>query len=214
MTATAAHLCLTLGYHRAEIYKNTTNNTREARPIIFWLVYMLDKNCSLSLGRASIIKDCDITVPRDVLELTIGPDWRSIHNDWIRLAQLQGLIYEQLYSPAALSQPEPERVAAAWALADQLKVLAAQAPATVARYAQLAEADEAYDSLLMVARSDEVSIYSSLTLVYRALPPLPGSSGTFNPHCIDMARETMRVHQQCMQLVADDEYTASAYLHW
>jgi len=214
MTAAASHLCLTLGYHRTEIYKNTSNNTREPRPIIFWLVYMLDKNVSLSLGRASIIKDCDITLPRDVLELTIGPDWRPIHNNWIRLAELQGIIYEKLYSPAALSQPEPERVAAAWGLADQLKVLAAQAPVAVARYTQLAEADEAYDPILMVARSDEVSVYSSLTLVYRALPPLPGSSSTFNPHCIDTARETMRVHQQCLQLVADDEYTASAYLHW
>ncbi|RYP07504.1 hypothetical protein DL765_009137 [Monosporascus sp. GIB2] len=215
MTATACNLCQTLGYHRATTYKDDPTDTREKRPVLFWAVYQLDKGLSLRLGRASAMRDFDITLPRHVLELPLGPDWCEIFNSWTKVAEIHGNIYEKLYSPAALTQPEPERVAAAWGLAEELKILVAQASLAAARYSQpgRAEYDE-YKSVRMILKSDEISFYSSLTLVYRALPPRPGSGSAFSPECIETAREAMRVHQHCIRMVADSEYMTRAYIHW
>ncbi|RYP67209.1 hypothetical protein DL771_007371 [Monosporascus sp. 5C6A] len=215
MTATACNLCQTLGYHRASTYKDDPSDGRETRPLLFWTVYQLEKGLALRLGRASTIQDFDITLPRDVLELPLGPEWRGIFNSWIKVAEIHGNIYEKLYSPAALAQPEPERVAAAWGLAEELNILVAQASLAAARYSQPGQADyDEYKSLRMVLKSDEISFYSSLTLVYRALPPRPGSGSTFSSECIETAREAMRVHQHCIRMVADSEYMTRAYIHW
>lgn len=215
MTATACSLCQTLGYHRAPTDRNDTCDTHETRPLLFWAVYQLDKALSLRLGRISTMKDLDITLPHDVLESPLGPDWRGIFISWIEVAQIHGNIYEKLYSPAAVAQPEPERMTAAWGLAEELKILIEQVSLAAPRYCQVGQPDyDKYESVRMVLKSDEVSFYSLLTLVYRALPPGPGSGGTFSTECIETAREAMRIHQHCIRMVSDSEYMTRAYIHW
>lgn len=56
--------------------------------------------------------------PNDV----IGAEepWNSIFQIWIKFATIQGQVYERLYSPAALSQPENERAEHARQLAAQV----------------------------------------------------------------------------------------------
>lgn len=211
MTAAACHLCLALGYHRASTYKTPTGDVRDPRPCLFWNIYILDKGISLNLGRASVLSDYDITLPRDVLDgLTIGPEWRAILNMGIEAAVIQGDIYEKLYSPEALLRLERDRVATAWALAETLKALIEKN-----RYAQLEYTGQKDGALLeMVLKSDQVSMFSSLTLIYRALPPPRGSAGTFGPDCIDTARGAMRIHHACIDAVRDSDYFSSAYIHW
>lgn len=45
-----------------------------------------------------------------------------MYNLWIKLASIQGRIYEHLYSPAALSQPESQRVSYASQLASEMQL--------------------------------------------------------------------------------------------
>ncbi|SPO02605.1 related to C6 transcription factor [Cephalotrichum gorgonifer] len=215
MTVTACNLCQTLGYHRAPTDKDIMGDTRESRPLLFWSVYQIDKALSLRLGRPSTMRDFDISLPDDVLESPLGPEWIRIFNSWIKVARIQGGIYEKLYSPAALTQPEPERMAAAWGLAEEVKILIAEASLAAVRYSQPGAVNyDNYESVRMVLKSDEVSLYSSLTLIYRALPPSPGSGGTFSSECIETAREAMQAHQYCIRMVADSEYMTRAYIHW
>lgn len=71
--------------------------------MIFWLIYMLDKGLCLRLGRAASIQDYDITVPMP----TIRPGEPNYPGNylsrfWIKLTDIQGRVYEELYSPRAL----------------------------------------------------------------------------------------------------------------
>ena len=98
-----------------------TTRAQEHKLRLFWSVYCLDKGLSLRLGRASAIQDYDVSIaPTFNLDDVPGP-WKSIYTLWITLSRIQGKVYEQLYSPAALSQPETERVAHARRLAAEMK---------------------------------------------------------------------------------------------
>lgn len=64
-----------------------------------------------------------------------------------------------------------------------------------------------------ILKSDEVSYLSSLTLAYRALPPVGTRSRTFADECIDAARATMRSHEETMNMV-EDQALKIGHLHW
>lgn len=63
MMSTAAGLCQNLGYHRYSTMKDDSEDERNAKIHVFWMIYMFDKTMSLRLGRASIIQDFDIELP-------------------------------------------------------------------------------------------------------------------------------------------------------
>ncbi len=166
MTSQASQLCQILGYHRARAAAAPHDN-ETAEAILFWMTYILDKGMSLSLGRASTIQDYDITLPRTVRKLSVGDEWRSLLNAWIKHAEIQGNIYERLYSPPALAQPEEQRLRAARALAEEMKILGAQLHLAMAH----TPPDQRDGAIIfnMVVKSDEISL-----LV--CMPPLLGIS--------------------------------------
>lgn len=106
----ASNLCITLGYHRAPGDKANSQAQQAAQESLFWVVYNMDKGLSLRLGRFSNIRDRDITLKTDPNELRR-----------IRLARVQGKLYDQLYNPEALSKPEHGREEIARALARELR---------------------------------------------------------------------------------------------
>ncbi|KAF2012751.1 hypothetical protein BU24DRAFT_312853, partial [Aaosphaeria arxii CBS 175.79] len=117
MNSQAAALCQRLGYHRICTMLDDDEITRKSKINIFWSVYILDKILSLRLGHASIIQDWDISLPffpdnicvtnkRLDGKVTRG---QAIIVYAIRIAQIQGQLYEKLFSPAALSKSESER---------------------------------------------------------------------------------------------------------
>ena len=173
----------------------------------------MDKGLSLSLGRASTVQDYDITLPRDIGDAA-GPEWRSIFNGWIKLAEVQGGLYQNLYSPAALLQTDEQRDRVARSLGDELKVLMTQLHLATASIPSSWKTEHNAELVRMLNKSDEVSIWSTLTLTYRALPPLPESGSSFHPDCIDAARETMRLHMTSMQMLGNNEFLASSYVNW
>jgi hypothetical protein len=115
MVSAAAGLCQNLGYHRINTMINDTPEERNNKIHIFWMIYMFDKTLSLRLGRASIIQDWDISLPF-ILPGDYDKDVRdgvTMLSYWIKVAQIQGRTYEQLFSPAAFLKSSEERTQSA-----------------------------------------------------------------------------------------------------
>ncbi|KAH1498459.1 hypothetical protein LV164_003766 [Aspergillus fumigatus] len=183
LTSNAARLCQNLGYHR-----------------------------SSSMRRASSIQDFDIiiTIPEDLGGTRVDEPWRTMYHLWVKTAEIQGKVYEQLYSPAALSRPERERVFCARQLASEMEVAVMEPFKELERSSRpLSEAED------FLIKSDEVSRLAILTLIYRAVPASGTSTTTFVPECIETARAALESHQACMtRLRESTEAMKCSYLHW
>lgn len=97
-TSTAASLCQTLGYHRVSQSRSESAGPRDIKTLLFWHVYMLDKTLSLRTGRASVIQDWDVTLPRRVDNTMVADPWGVVITTWIKQAEIQHRVYEQLLS--------------------------------------------------------------------------------------------------------------------
>lgn len=243
LNTTAAQLCQDLGYHRVsggtvEVTSpggskssgtgTGTDSTvlSDKKAILFWFSYMLDRGLALRLGRAPTIQDFDVTLPRVIGQVNAPDMWKEVLRLWIAHADIQGQIYERLYSPSSLGHPVGQRVEVARRLAGRLKVIADQA--LLIRSSEMGKlkaggggggswADARKATVMeMVMKSDQVSFLSSLTLVYRAIPAGVGGHGfsTFTPECIETARLAMQTHEECMKLMGSNLWVAASYIHW
>lgn len=248
LNTTAAQLCQDLGYHRVSGGTVEANRTGAAtgtvhdngsssvlsdkKAILFWFSYMLDRGLALRLGRAPTIQDFDVTLPRVIGQVNAPDMWKEVLRLWIAHADIQGQIYERLYSPSSLGHPVGQRVETARRLASRLKVIAEQA--LLIRTSEMGKlkagaaggaegggggswADARKATVMeMVMKSDQVSFLSSLTLVYRAIPAGVGGHGfsTFTPECIETARLAMQTHEECMKLMGSNLWVAASYIHW
>ncbi|KAF2014110.1 hypothetical protein BU24DRAFT_481483 [Aaosphaeria arxii CBS 175.79] len=124
MNSTAIGLATSLGYHRISSMKDDSAEERAAKIHSFWFIYTLDKMLSLRLGRASLIQDWDMSLPFVVPgELGRSANYLKgfeIQVYWIKVAQIQGRIYEQLFSPASFLRPHEERARIATELVDAM----------------------------------------------------------------------------------------------
>lgn len=113
--SSAARACIALGYHRAGKPggRGQDDAARRERESLFWSVYTLDKGLSLQLDQPPNIRDADITLSFDAES--------QPHN--VRLARIQGQVYEQLYSSTGLDRPAGERARDAEMLATRLREL-------------------------------------------------------------------------------------------
>lgn len=101
--------------------KNDKPDEVEHKLLLFWSVYYLDKCLSLRLGRASTIPDWDVTVRDIIVEDPKEGPIAYYFCIWVRTARCQGKIYEQLYSPESLLQPDHVRIPRVHALVNELK---------------------------------------------------------------------------------------------
>lgn len=70
----------------------------DTRAILFWHTYMGDKTMSIRLGRASVIQDLEIDIPRSFnFHGTLSVESRALTATWLRGASFQSRVYEQLY---------------------------------------------------------------------------------------------------------------------
>ncbi|XXH05289.1 hypothetical protein Hte_011714 [Hypoxylon texense] len=221
LNAAACQVCLALGYHRKDFLPGETEHTRNRRVTRFWLVYILDKALALRFGRSSNLQDYDITVPRRLGPLGEFEEHRETIHGWLRHAEAQGETYEKLYSPIALLQPVEQRVQSARACAESLLREADKLVETRKRLESEGSVESSGSDAIsaMLLKSDEVSILSTLTLVYRAVPPgamaaPPGPSSMFCVECIDCARHVVQLHLECTELFRDKPELATAYMHW
>ncbi|KAJ2965873.1 hypothetical protein NUW58_g10804 [Xylaria curta] len=109
LVSRAAHMCRTLGYHQIHTMKDDMPQTKADKSLLFWCTYMLDKALSLRLGRASVLQDYDISLPHVTPDAKAAYPGKEVMTLWIQHARVLGRIYERLYSPGALRQPEAYR---------------------------------------------------------------------------------------------------------
>ncbi|KAL2862573.1 putative C6 transcription factor [Aspergillus lucknowensis] len=210
LTSTASRLCQALDYHRMSSLEGVDRKEKGQRVALFWSIYCMDRALSLRLGRAPTIPEYDIDLPPNFGEFEIGEPWKTAFTLWIELARIQGLVYEKLYCPAALRQDEKFRVAEARKLASEM--LDGVMNPFKGIY-PLLERLTPIESLYI--RCDEVCRFSVLTLIYRAIPPQPGTAGTFIDECIEAARGALQSHKSCMLLLKEaTEASKLSYLHW
>lgn len=117
-------ICYSLGFNLEVARIQETDEQKRRRIRLFWFIVMSDKCLSLRLGRPSNIRNCDLAVSRltearGVAEPSIMPSLLK----WVDWALLQGNIYDDLFSPGAMLQPESIRVARARTLATELQTV-------------------------------------------------------------------------------------------
>ncbi|KAL0937838.1 fungal specific transcription factor domain protein [Colletotrichum truncatum] len=214
-TSTAASLCQTLGYHRVSRARSESAGPRDIKTLLFWHAYMLDKALSLRTGRASVIQDWDITLPRRVDNTMVADPWGIVITAWIQQAEIQHRVYEQLYSPVALAQSEEERIETVRRLEAEQKAIMAAASNVREQALFGLKALNASSLLDIHLRGDELTFQSTLTLIYRALPAPEGSPTRFSHECIETARFAMQLHLECMQRIAEEgRHLKTVYIHW
>lgn len=94
---------------------------KKAKMLLFWYVYAVEKGLALRLGRASIIRVCDITLPKDMSCLSLSRPWKSMLPFWVWNATMHDKLYEALYSRAAATCCDEDIVVAADRLLAELK---------------------------------------------------------------------------------------------
>ncbi|KAF4448836.1 fungal specific transcription factor domain-containing [Fusarium albosuccineum] len=210
----AAQLCQTGGFHRADIATTEPPRTRQIKAIIFWQVYTWDRGLSLRMGRAPVIHDGDITIPRH-LDFKGFPllDTSSVPRFWLETANLQGRMYTELYSPAALAISPLELARRATELANECRSLVAEVE--VSQKEAFAYLKEIKSSALVdiFVQGCEVQFLATLTLVYRAVPAPPGSPSRFSDECLETARRTMIAHRESIAMLKYGDYMKSVYVH-
>ncbi|PYH97030.1 hypothetical protein BO71DRAFT_417308 [Aspergillus ellipticus CBS 707.79] len=110
LSAAASH-CQTLGYHRESTLTKDHDGNEHSKRRLFWTLYVSDKRISLILGRASYIQDLDIDVdvPAASSDPAIRP-WDEAFYWTIKLAKVEGRIYNDLYSATAVKNPPSKRL--------------------------------------------------------------------------------------------------------
>lgn len=113
LVSTAARHCQMLGYHRESTYKKDHDINSENKRRLFWTLYVFDKTMSLLLGRASYIQDfdMDVKIPNSSSNPALKP-WDQAFEYMITLADVEGQIYNRLYSASALKASTEERTKA------------------------------------------------------------------------------------------------------
>jgi hypothetical protein len=131
-------------------------------------------------------------------------------------------MYEDLFSPRAMKRDLEQRIVDAHACA---QILLREGDNLYQRRKKFEaeHGDNPRDTAQIYAlllRSDEVALLSSLTLVYRTIPPEESSdvavekSTVFGRDCIFIARKAMDMHLACMALSGTNQMLASMHAHW
>lgn len=112
-------MCVQLGYHHLTSAQVKTKDG-QAQQYLFWMFYMMDHGFAITLGRTPVAPDWDITTPtpRDVQS---GSLFMHMMGYWTELAQVQGQVVEQLFSPAAMQLSLESRSYRANALVNALQ---------------------------------------------------------------------------------------------
>ncbi|CAG9990315.1 unnamed protein product [Clonostachys byssicola] len=223
LCSVAAQICQELGYH--SLYPNPGSTERDGHKSnheLLAALYVLDKGLALRLGRASALPDQDIVGTSGDTVFDMSDLWPAIKHIWVQHAQIQGRIYDQLYSRQALLATTAERVRSAVNLVEatqrsmqQLRSLAERPENVVHGSASADFAGASGRRTLILA--EVVCHLSTLTLIYRSIHQSPRSSNDDtrpSAEYIETARGAFRYHEELMVLYKGRLETQAYYIHW
>lgn len=93
---------------------------------VLTVVYMHDQSLCLRLGRPAAIGNMDIMIDSDQWLGDVNAVYNVIIPKWVKIARVQGSVYDLLYSPAALSQSVDVRAQRARTLTAELRTVLEQ----------------------------------------------------------------------------------------
>jgi hypothetical protein len=158
-------MVISLGYNRLSSMQSDTEQVRQQKIYIFWMVYIFDTGFSIRLGRSPVIREHDITVPVISDNGVVPTVFVGVLRYWIELGRVQCQAVEHLLSPAALQQPPEERSRRADKLAVRLQeVWDARDVLSLSHALQGSPASYLY----LLRESDAIMHYSTLALVQHA----------------------------------------------
>ncbi|KAL5318108.1 hypothetical protein ACEPPN_015213 [Leptodophora sp. 'Broadleaf-Isolate-01'] len=209
----SSQMVQTLGFHDRFSLPDDDAETKTYKIQLFWSIYVVEKGLSLQLGRSSTIRDIDITVPLPVQHSKLDFMFDSTSFRPIELSRLQGMVYDKIYSPGALMQPDIVRISRIKALVKDLESLAMFRQENPDTETRRANSGDSFREILN--RAYRISQLSLLALLYRAMPTKEGSGTVFCHECIASAREAMREHQECRLLTsAGANGFLEPYMNW
>ncbi|KAL4925689.1 transcription factor domain-containing protein [Aspergillus undulatus] len=195
----AFNMCQTLGLHR-----NTTSHAdpfpvAESKRHAFWSLYTIDKNVALNIGATSHFQDHDIDA--DFYTPSTDPrqrSWDLINLATVEFANIQGKVYDQLYSVSATRASEEERLGRVQALSMDLMALRNK----------LLETDitGAFHSASLhgwAACADFIA-YSVMTVIYRAQTRAADAMAV-SSQCYEAASMALHSHLKCITYFRDRE---------
>ncbi|KAF1815338.1 hypothetical protein P152DRAFT_455055 [Eremomyces bilateralis CBS 781.70] len=183
----AVRLCMMLGYHRASTMTDDSIEVRATKHIAFWSAYITDKSLSLRLGRPPAIQDFDVDITPPVRFGIPEKDiWIDKIGFWVKMSNIEGRVYEELYSPRALKQSTDRRIGTAVQLAQDLEQVGLEAT-TIEK-----SSSEGPDFIKLLLSSTVVSRHIVRTLIFYAIPG--DSRGFVNKECLESARSTLASH--------------------
>ena len=120
LVAGAVKLAHELGLHQSRTNALFDSDTALLRVRVFWIVYIVDRDISIRTGSPPLQRedDHDIDIPSSAQggaglvrfwTASGAPVELDVFATWIRLAQVQGAIYDRLYSVRAEAQPPDVR---------------------------------------------------------------------------------------------------------
>ncbi|KAF5528556.1 putative transcriptional regulatory protein [Colletotrichum aenigma] len=201
LSSKASELCQSLGYHRASPAKKESEEDAKLKKFLFWSTYFFDKSLSLRLGRASTIPEWTITTSRPSINDHHQQPALAYWVLWVETARCQGNIYELLYSPDSVTQPDAVRQSRVQSLVSDMQKLEEATRETNRRWLQESKDKSGEDLMDFYALSDETLRLSLLTLVHRAAPRPPGSTTTFSLDCVIAARSALEKHRDCVGII-------------
>ncbi|KAF2010912.1 hypothetical protein BU24DRAFT_427102 [Aaosphaeria arxii CBS 175.79] len=215
LSSKASELCQTLGYHRTVCINGKNPEDHRYTQFLFWSTYYVDKSLSLRLGRASTIPEWDIGIDLPSPPSVGQESVLAYFVLWIKLARCQGNIYEYLYSPGSINQPDSVRQSRIELLRSTLHDLEHETQTTMNKWLKVSKENAGENLMDFYATSDAVLRLSLLTHVYRAAPRAPHCLTTFSSDCVQVARATIAKHHECMEIIQKgNNLYFSTYIHW
>ncbi|OHF04290.1 hypothetical protein CORC01_00629 [Colletotrichum orchidophilum] len=210
----AAQICMAAGFHDESLIAADDKDTRSVKALLFWHIYGLEKTLSLRVGRASMIGDCDILIPKGQESMSLPRLWASekIVPFWVSNASIHGKLYDLLYSRSA-------QLVSQEALSDRADLLLADLRMTEPIDLINSIVASAYSATPMtrledvLAVSSKVMYYTTATLICRAKTSR-ASVPRFSPDCLEYARATIDAHLECIPLMGNNLHIVNLYLHW
>lgn len=210
LISTAVSHCQMLGYHREVTYRNDrTGNSENARRL-FWTAYTFEKHISLLFGHASSMLNFDIDARYPALSTdpAVRP-WDESFIMGIKLADMQGQIYDKLYSTAALRTPFSERAQYVQHLTtamDQWRTELQKIDSSQVNNRQIFD---------ITRYSWDIMYYSTFTSLLRAPTTSEAEEAEVSSQCFQVARLALESHLRCFSKYQTSGFLSDAdYANW
>ncbi|CAG9956507.1 unnamed protein product [Clonostachys rosea f. rosea IK726] len=215
LNAQAVQLCQDGGFHRIECMDNDAEMTR-IKSNLFWQAFVFDKALSLRLGRASVVADWDITIPKK-LDLAAWDQLKKadVPKIWLLTSPIRSRTYEQLYSREAMSASPMELLSRARELGNECmaiekEILKLDGDSS----SHFKSASDPSDLINLFVVSSKVQFYVMSTFVHRVIPAPEGSGSQFSNECLESSRNAIKCHLNGLGTLGDSAYLKQTYVSW